>query len=87
MSNRLKFQCWNCKDVFSLLLDTDEKPDLISECPYCTEEVLIELEPYRNKETTLFRKDLQDNAKLLATDAFPEVVPTKNPDNDVPAKE
>jgi len=87
MKKRLKFECWNCDTVFSLLLETDEKPDLVSECPYCSEEVLIELEPHRKKWTTIFRADSQGDSKILSDDAFPEIIPTKKPNNDAPSEE
>jgi DNA-directed RNA polymerase subunit RPC12/RpoP len=82
MKKRLKFECWNCDRVFSLLLETDEKPDLISECPYCAEQVIIELEPYRKKEKAVFMRQNGEKSGIQTTEVFPDVIPTKQPETD-----
>ena len=69
------------------MLETDEKPDLVSECPYCSKEVLIELEPYRNKKTRIFRTDSPNNSTPPTAEAFPEIIATKKPDNDGSSEE
>ena len=79
MKQRLKFECWNCQRVFSLFLETEEKPDRISECPFCRKEVFIELEPYREKKTSLFRSDTEKASELPHDFVFPEVIPTQQP--------
>jgi DNA-directed RNA polymerase subunit RPC12/RpoP len=82
MMQRLKFECWNCRRDFSLFLETAEKPDLISECPYCASEVLIELDPYRQKQTSLF-KSLDDKQPAVSgSSEFPELIPTKRPNQE-----
>jgi hypothetical protein len=63
-----------------LLLETSEKPDLISECPYCAEQVVIELEPHRKKETAVFRTQNGEESDIQTTDVFPDVIPTKQPE-------
>ena len=80
MKTRLKFKCWNCKKKFSLFLETDEQPVIISECPYCAEEVQIDLAPYREKIVTLFRNPTQDHAGLPKGNAFTEIIPTTKPE-------
>ncbi len=62
------------------MLETNEKPDLISECPYCTEQVLIELEPYRKKEKAVFMTQNGKESGMQATGVFPDVMPTKQPE-------
>lgn len=79
MKQRLKYRCWNCERVFSLLLEIDEKPDILSECPYCNEDVLIELDPYRDKLKTVFRNASSADSEHPAGDAFPEIISTKKP--------
>jgi hypothetical protein len=81
MNERLKFQCWNCERVFSLWLETEERPDLRSECPFCHADVRIELDPYRRKGTTVFKTDSSEESERPTADASPPVIPTKKPDD------
>lgn len=81
---RLKFKCWNCEREFSLLLDTEEKPDLLSECPYCAAEVLIELDTHRSPTTTVFRGDAPDQNPATNVRDFPNIIPTRKLDKDAP---
>ena len=80
MMQRLRFECWNCQRDFSLFLETDEKPDLISECPYCASEVLIELDRYRQRQTSLFKSLNVPQPGATGASTFPELIPTKRPD-------
>ena len=82
MKQRLKYRCWNCERVFSLFLEIDEKPDILSECPYCNVDVFIELEPYRDKLQIVFRNRSSADSEHLAGDAFPEIIPTQKPNAD-----
>ena len=84
MKQRLKFECWNCKRVFSLFMETEEQPDLLSGCPFCRKEVFIELEPYREKKTSLFRSDTGKESELPHDFVFPEVIPTRAPNSEEP---
>ena len=57
MRKRIKMKCWNCKEVFSLLkdLDVDEKPRLIVECPFCENEAVVDLAPFRTEIINMLR--------------------------------
>ena len=82
MKHRLKFECWNCNREFSLMLETEEEPVLISECPYCTKKLEINLASNREKLTRLFRGNDQNNITNPVNGAFKEVIQTTKPDND-----
>ncbi|MGH8476605.1 MAG: hypothetical protein ACRER2_12675 [Methylococcales bacterium] len=82
MNRRLKFRCWKCERDFSLLVEIDEYPDILTECPYCSEEVLIELAPYRDKKTTVFKSHSDAEREQAVGNAFPEIIPTRKPDPD-----
>lgn len=65
-----------------MLVQIDEQPDLLSECPYCLEAVLIELDANKQTKTTVFKSD-QSQQSTIQTDAgFPKVIPTRKPDSD-----
>jgi hypothetical protein len=87
MKQRLKFECWHCERIFSLFLETDEKPDLISECPFCNKPVLIELDPFRDKGTHLFRNPSAAQEDIPREGGFPEQIPTREPDNETSEEE
>lgn len=82
MKKRLQFECWNCQKIFSLLLDLDEKPDILLECPYCSKSVLIEQEPHREKIISLFKSDNQQQTQTQAIKSYPEIIPTRKPDEE-----
>ncbi len=81
IQTRLKFECWNCAREFSLLVQIDERPDLLSECPYCSEAVLIELDANKKIKTTVFKSDHAQQSSIQTDAGFPKVIPTRKPDS------
>lgn len=82
MNKRLNFECWDCKREFTLMVPVDEKPDILSECPYCRVELVIELAPYRSGKIEIFR----DGTENESSDYFdiPDKIPTRKPDEQPP---
>ena len=59
MRQRVTFQCWHCQRNYSLSLDLVGKPTLSPECPYCGKTGVVDLDPYREDKTGVFRTDAE----------------------------
>jgi hypothetical protein len=81
MKKRIKMQCWNCERVFSLLkeLHVDEKPRLLVECPFCEQEAVVDLAPFRTEKVEHYKSG--DTSEGAAGLALPEVLPTRKPED------
>lgn len=53
MEKQLKFQCWQCDRVFTLLKDIEGQPSLIVECTFCAAEAEVDLAPYRETAVSI----------------------------------
>ncbi|MCP4420639.1 MAG: hypothetical protein GY805_28870 [Chloroflexi bacterium] len=76
MRKRIKMKCWHCKREYSLLksLDVDEKPRLIVECPFCENEAVVDLAPFRTENLAVLRSG--DATKTGTKLDLPDVLPT-----------
>ena len=52
---RLTFKCYNCKETYSLLIDIEGSPKLSLECPFCSKESTVDLAPFMEQITTIYR--------------------------------
>ncbi len=77
---RLTFECWKCRQTYSLLREIDEgNPVLSVACPFCGAEAIAELEPNHEKQPDApFRggKATPGNSDLPGFD-LPDVLPTR----------
>ena len=80
MTRRLKFNCWNCKEDYSLFLELEGKPKLSPECPYCGSIGIVELDPYRQDVVKVLRSDSAEKTVIGTEFNFPDVVPTHPPE-------
>lgn len=75
---RLKFECWNCKRTYSLLREVQGQPKLVVACPFCEEEAVVDLAPYRSQVVQIQQGDEGITAELLQ---LPDVLPTARRDD------
>lgn len=75
---RLNFQCWNCKEKFSLSLEISGEPKLTVPCPYCGAECIADLAPFRDDTVEVLRSG--ETRTTGTAWNFPPVIPTTAPD-------
>ena len=71
---RLKFQCWQCKREYSQLHDLRGQPRFFTECPFCGEEAVVDLAPYRSSVKEIYQSSEGDAPAAGETYTFPEIV-------------
>lgn len=77
MSQRLTFQCWRCQKTYSLLFELAGDPVLAVECPYCGQEAIADLNPYRQDQTIdVFKGDTTAPLAVGETLNLPAIIPT-----------
>ncbi len=78
MKERLTFACWNCEESYRLVRDVSGQPKLRVQCPFCDEEAVAELDPYRSPVTDIYRSDVPSNSRE-ETINLPDIIPTREP--------
>jgi len=77
---RLTLNCWSCQRdyEFTLSIEADaSRPRLIVACPYCEEEGVVDLLPYRRDESvTVYRSHDAEATDLGELYDLPDVLPT-----------
>lgn len=81
MKNRFTFKCWNCKKKYTLFKEITDQQELIVPCPFCNEEAVVKLEPYKKKPKTVLRGDADEDRSIGYEYQFPEVIPTQKQDS------
>ena len=79
MKMRLKFQCWNCNREYTMIREIEGRPQLIVACPYCLQEGVVDLNPYRDSTTPIFQGEDAAPDAALPTYVFPPLIPTAAP--------
>ncbi len=81
MKKRLTFKCWNdkCQKEYSLLRDLQGQPKLFVACPFCEQEGIVDLDPYRNNRVEVFKGDTSENSPIGNTLNLPDIIPTMPP--------
>ena len=81
MEKRLEFKCWNskCQKTYSLLREIGEgHPQLWVACPYCGEEGIADLDPFRKKVDKIYRGDSPQSITVGETVYdLPDILPTQ----------
>ncbi len=78
MKKRLTFSCWNCDREYSMTREIDGKPKLFVACPYCEKEAVVDLDPFRRSDVSIY-KSLNAPETTVDIYAFPSVIPTSAP--------
>jgi hypothetical protein len=83
MNKRLKLQCWNCPKAFFSPVEITVEQEIIVSCPYCRAEAVVNLKPYRKKNTMVMKHiDLHNISNDDDQEfQFPDVIPTKKSQN------
>ena len=80
MKKRFAFRCWNCQREYTLFKEITSQQELIVACPFCDEEAVVKLEPYRKEKKTVL-KGVADGGQAIGYEyQFPGVIPTQKPD-------
>ncbi len=76
MKRRLNFKCWKCQLNYSLLRELEGKPKFAVECPFCGEEGIADLDPYRQDSVEVFKFGTSDKKRIGTALHLPDVIPT-----------
>ena len=80
MEDRFTFKCWNCNKDYTLFREITDQQELIVACPYCGEEGVVDLNPYRKTVMTVVRSvEAKEQSRGQELD-LSEVLPTRKPD-------
>ena len=79
MKKRLNFICYQCKRIFSFLLDLDLQQKKIVACPFCRAEYVVDLSPHQTAVKTILRDDSKEEQIIGYEYQFPEIIPTPEP--------
>lgn len=79
MKKRLTFQCWNCDRAYTMIREIAGRPQLIVACPFCMEEGVVDLNPYRDSTTPIYKGAGELAEAALPAYTFPTVIPTTAP--------
>lgn len=78
---RFTFACWNCTKSYTLFREISEEQVLAVACPFCSEEAVVELTPFRKpKKKTVMRGSGDDTAAPGEELVLPPILPTQKPD-------
>ena len=79
MKKKLNLKCWNCQRCYSLLRELEGKLKFAVECPFCGEEGIADLDPYRENSVEVFRAATSDKKQIATALHFSDVIPTTQP--------
>ncbi len=79
MKKRLTFKCWKCDRNYSLLLEVESNAKLSVECPFCEEQGVVDLHPFRKQSTGVFRGGNAHKAPEKYIFELPDVISTSQP--------
>jgi transposase-like protein len=77
---RLTFKCWQCDRTYTLLRDLRGKPKFITECPFCGQEAVVDLAPFRSSVKEIYQTP--DGGEPSGAEAYhlPDIIPTSQPE-------
>lgn len=76
---RLAFRCWQCERTYTLLRELRGQPKLIAECPFCGEEAVVDLAPYRSSVREIYQGSEGGEQPPAETYHLPDILPTRRP--------
>jgi DNA-directed RNA polymerase subunit RPC12/RpoP len=80
MGKRYKFKCWNCERIYSLFKEITGEQELIIACPFCNEEAVVKLDPYKHEKKPVMRIKGEGEQSVGFVYRFPAVIPTSKPE-------
>lgn len=80
MKKRFKFKCWNCHRQYTLFKEISDEQNLIVPCPFCSVEAVVKLDLYRKETKSVLKRETEDDHSIGFEYAFPEVIPTRKPE-------
>ncbi|MEI6847105.1 MAG: hypothetical protein WCK32_03560 [Chlorobiaceae bacterium] len=78
---RQSIRCWQCKEVFTLLIDTAGNPQLSLTCPYCDAPISLNLAQYPTTVTTVVRNGGNAQPKDITVFLLPDMIESQEPTN------
>jgi DNA-directed RNA polymerase subunit RPC12/RpoP len=76
MKKRFKFKCWQCEKNYTLQREISDEQTLFVACPYCNEEAIADLAPYRKKKKTVMKTENNSDQESGYEYQFPDILPT-----------
>jgi len=80
MQKRQEFICWNCKRTYSLFIEITDQQRLIVACPYCLQEGIVDLDPYRKDVKDALRSADKKAGESKKDLILPDILPTLKPE-------
>ena len=77
---RYTFKCWSCGRKYTLLREITEEQTLLVACPYCNQEAVVDLAPFRKKVKPVIKSVMrgEENGQDLGEELdLPDVLPTQ----------
>ena len=76
---RQKILCWQCKEIFSLLIDTAGEPTLARECPYCHAALRLDFCGEPQNIITVMRGTARLQPQEITVYQLPEILESSDP--------
>lgn len=83
-TQRRTFTCWSCQRDYQLTLDLRDKEKLLLECPFCGKECVVDLTPFVQEGSAVFKGGDQATAEQSRTLNLPTPIPTQPPEVESP---
>ncbi len=78
------FQCSHCLETFGFPVEIDHKGVIIVTCPFCGKTSKADLDPYRERQTGVYRRGEGKTVDLASgTFVFPATIPTEPADKKI----
>ena len=76
---RQKIRCWQCKEIFSLLIDTAGEPTLTKACPYCHAPLKLAFGGEPQNIFTVMRGAARSQPQEITVYQLPEILESSDP--------
>ena len=76
---RQKIRCWQCKETFSLLIDTAGEPTLTKACPYCHAVLKLAFGGEPQNIITVMRGAARSQTQEITVYQLPEILESSDP--------
>ena len=76
---RQKIECWQCKRIFSLLIDTAGEPTLTKACPYCHAPLKLAFGGEPQNIITVMRGAPRSQPQEITVYQLPEILDSSDP--------
>ena len=76
---RQKIECWQCKRIFTLLIDTAGEPTLTKACPYCHAPLKLAFGGEPQNIITVMRGAARSQTQEITVYQLPEILESSDP--------